>query len=135
MRLSAIVSVLVVTASFALGGCAADAEPTTGSGTPDQPNVALSGTDNSDGLINDVGQQGNRYSDNFANPSDEARARRVNTYVAGEANPRIDVQPSPFGLVNTSQIGVQPSVFNPKSNLEVGAALDTGYTPYVHKKP
>lgn len=40
MRLSSLASLLVVTASFALGGCAAEAEPT-GSGEPGDPNVAL----------------------------------------------------------------------------------------------
>jgi hypothetical protein len=40
MRLSSIAAFVVVAASLALGGCAADAEPATG-GT-EQPNVALS---------------------------------------------------------------------------------------------
>jgi hypothetical protein len=132
MRFSALVSALVVSASFALGGCAADAEPTTGS-TTDQPNVALSGTqNNTDGLVNNAGQAGNRYADNFANPSAEVRARTVLTYTGGESNPRIDVQPSPFGLVDMQKVGVEPSVFNPKSPLENGIGLETGYTPYSH---
>jgi predicted lipoprotein len=130
MRFSAVVSALVVSASFALGGCAADAEPTTGT---DQPNVALSGTQNNpDQMLNNVDQAGNRYADNFANPSAEARARTVLTYTGGESNPRIDVQPSPFGVVNMQKVGVEPSVFNPKSALENGIGLESGYTPYSH---
>jgi hypothetical protein len=130
MRFSALVSALVVSASFALGGCAADAEPTTGT---DQPNVALSGTqNNADNLVNNVDQAGNRYADNFANPSAEARARTVLTYTGGAANPRIDIQPSPFGQVPSEKLDVFPSPFNPKSALENGVGLETGYTPYSH---
>ncbi|MDB4936766.1 MAG: hypothetical protein JWP87_3738 [Labilithrix sp.] len=72
MRLSSIVSLVVVTASLALGGCAADAEPATG-GT-DQPNVALSdpnaplpGRDRT----GDVGYV-QKISDGYANPLETA---------------------------------------------------------------
>jgi hypothetical protein len=75
MRLSSIVSLVVVTASLALGGCAADAEPATG-GT-DQPNVALSdpnapaveGRDRT----GDVGYV-QKISDGWANPLEPAQA-------------------------------------------------------------
>jgi hypothetical protein len=130
MRFSALVSALVVSASFALGGCAADAEPTTGT---DQPNVALSGKQvPGNDLVNNVDQAGNRYADNFANPSAEARARTVLTYTGGQANSQIDVQPSPFGRVDMQKVVAGPSVFNPPSALETGIGLDTGYTPYSH---
>jgi hypothetical protein len=129
MRLSSMVSLLVVTASFALGGCAAEAEPTGGS----NPDVALQeptapvATDRTA----DVTQTG-KISDQFANPSDEVRARIVATVAGGQVNPRIDVTPSPFGKVPSEKIGIVPSSFNPQSPIEQAVQLEQGFTPYSH---
>ena len=133
MRLSSIVSVLVVTASFALGGCAADAEPT---GT-DQPNVALSDPNapaiNND-RTSDVSQTG-KLTDEYAHPLDETRARQVESWSGGQANPRIDIVPSGFDAVPGTKIGATPPVFHEVNALEIGAKLEDGFTPYSHKPP
>lgn len=130
MRLSSIVSVLVVTASFALGGCAADSEPT----TSEPSNVAL--TDPNAPAINndrtsDVSQTG-KLTDQYAHPLDETRARAVETWSGGAADPRIDIVPSGFDAVPGTKIGVTPPVFHEVNALELGAKLDDGFTPYSH---
>ena len=133
MRLSSIVSVLVVTASFALGGCAADSEPT---GT-DQPNVALSNP-NAPALETDrtadVGQTG-KVTDLYAHPLDETRARQVESWSGGQADPRIDIVPSGFNAVPAGKIGTTPPVFHEVNALEIGARLEEGLTPYSNDKP
>lgn len=135
MRLSSLVSVLVVTASFALGGCAADAEPTA-SGT-DQPNVALSDP-NAPAIDNDrtadVAQTG-KVSDLYAKPTDEVRARQVETWAGGVADPRIDIVPSGFNAVPSEKIGMTPPVFHEVNQLVIGAAQEPGLTPYSHDRP
>jgi hypothetical protein len=131
MRLSSIVSLLVVTASFALGGCAADAEPT---GT-DQPNVALSDP-NAPAINNDrtadVAQTG-KLTDLYAHPLDETRARQVESWSGGQADPRIDIVPSGFDAVPGTKIGVVPPVFHQVNALELGMKNEDGLTPYSHK--
>lgn len=133
MRLSSIVSVLVVTASFALGGCAADAEPT---GT-DQPNVAL--TDKNAPAIDndrtgDVAQNA-KLTDQYAHPLDETRARQVESWSGGQADPRIDVVPSGFNAVPSEKIGMVPPSFHEVNQLETGIHVEPGLTPYSHDKP
>ncbi len=134
MRLSSIVSLLVVTASFALGGCAADAEPSDGS---TQPNVALSDKNKvvnpiDESRTSDVSQIGKR-ADLFANPSDETRARDVEKWKTGTANPRIDVSPSGFAAVPTKKLDAVPMTFQPYNQLEQGIDLEPGYLPYSHR--
>lgn len=134
MRLSSIVSVLVVTASFALGGCAADAEQTSGT---DQPNVALSDP-NAPAIDNDrtsdVSQTG-KLTDHYAHPLDETRARAVETWSGGTADPRIDIVPSGFDAVPGARLGVTPPVFHEVNQLQLGAQVEPGLTPYSHDKP
>lgn len=135
MRLSSIVSLLVVTASFALGGCAADAEPSDGSAS--QPNVALSDKNKviepvDQSRTADVTQVG-KVSDLYANPSDETRVRDVEKWATGTANPRIDVSPSGFGAVPTEKLGASPLTFQPYNQLEQGIDLEQGYLPYSHR--
>ena len=131
MRLSSIVSLVVVTASFALGGCAADAEPTSGTS---QPNVALSdpnaaATDN--GRTGDVGVIA-KVSDTYANPSDQTKAAGINHY-AGEVDSRLYIPPSGFDAVPEEKIGVSPPVFHQVDPLTLGIAVEPGYQPYSHK--
>jgi hypothetical protein len=133
MRLSSIVSVLVVTASFALGGCAADAEST---GT-DQPNVALSDP-NAPAIENDrtsdVSQTG-KLTDQYAHPLDETRARQVESWSGGVADPRIDIVPSGFNAVPVTKIGNTPPASHEVNQLETGIRQEPGLTPYSHDKP
>jgi hypothetical protein len=134
MRLSSLVSLVVVTASLALGGCAADAEPT--SGGTDLPNVALSdpnATVDRQGRVNDVRYTG-KVSDEWAQPTDETRVRQVETHTGGVADPRIDVVPSVFGQPPSEKIGVTPPTFRPVNPLELGVRAETGYQPYSHTK-
>lgn len=137
MRLSSIVSVVVVTASFALGGCAADAEPSTGE---TQPNVALTDPNANAGphdRTQDVVQTG-KVSDEFTHTADEQKARIVERYVGGEVDPRIDVTPSGFNTIPADTSVKLPEglpVFHEVNPLQVGARLEDGYTPYSHKKP
>lgn len=93
MRFSSLVSLVVVTASLALGGCAADAEP---SSSFDDDIVKLDGDlDNS--RTRDVRAVSQR-SDEAPSPlADATRARNVETYGSGPANPRIDAPPPVFG--------------------------------------
>jgi hypothetical protein len=134
MRLSSIVSVLVVTASLALGGCAADAEQTGGT---DQPNVALSDPNapaiNND-RTSDVSQTG-KLTDQYAHPLDETRARQVESWSGGQADPRIDIVPSGFDAVPGTKIGITPPVFHEVNALELGMKNEDGLTPYSHKVP
>ena len=134
MRLSSIVSVLVVTASFALGGCAADAEPTSGG---DQPNVALSDP-NAPAIkadrTSDVSQTG-KLTDEYAHPLDETRARQVESWSGGAADPRIDIVPSGFDAVPGTKIAVRPPVFHEVNQLETGIRTEPGLTPYMHDRP
>lgn len=134
MRLSSIVSVLVVTASFALGGCAADAEPTGGT---EPSNVALSDP-NATAINNDrtadVKQTG-KLTDQYANPLDETRARQVENWSSGTADPRIDIIPSGFNAVPDTKIGVTPPVFHEVNQFVIGARQEEGLTPYSHDKP
>lgn len=134
MRLSSIVSVLVVTASFALGGCAADAEPTGGT---EPSNVALSDT-NAPAIDNDrtadVAQNA-KLTDQYAHPLDETRARQVESWSGGTADPRIDIIPSGFAAVPGTKIGVTPPVFHDVNPLQLGARQEEGFTPYSHDKP
>lgn len=135
MRLSSIVSLLVVTASFALGGCAADAEPSDGSAS--QPNVALSDKIKviepvDESRTSDVDQVG-KVSDLYANPSDETKVRDVEKWATGTANPRIDVSPSGFGAVPSEKLGASPLTFQPYNQLEQGVELEQGYLPYSHR--
>ena len=130
MRLSSIVSLVVVTASLALGGCAADAEPVTGE---TQPNVVHSDPNApaQRDLTQDVGQTG-KISDNYANPSDETKARLVEHYVGGEVDPRIVITPSGFDPVNLDKVAQGLPVFHTVSPLQTGIKEDPGYTPYGH---
>lgn len=136
MRLSSIVSLVVVTASLALGGCAADAEPTSGGS---QPNVALSdpnATANDQGRANDIAKT-NKVSDQYANPADEAKAHGVLHYNGGEVDPRLNVEPSGFDAVPEEKIGVEPPVFHTVDPIVLGLPVDPGYEPFSHrpKKP
>ena len=135
MRLSSIVSILVVTASFALGGCAADAEP----GPAPNPNVALSDktrvqepTDES--RLEDTRQVGNIY-DEYEHSTDETKARLVEKYGSGVSNPRLEVQPSGFGAVPAEKLGATPITFAPVNQLEQAIEVEPGYLPYSGKKP
>jgi hypothetical protein len=136
MRLSSFVSLVVVTASFALGGCAADAEPSSGE---TQPNVALTDPNANAGphdKTQDVGQTG-KVSDQYANPADEQRARIVEHYVGGQVDPRIVITPSGFDAIpqNTArEVGEQLPVFHTVSPLGVGIKEVPGYTPYSYDK-
>ena len=87
MRFSSIVALVVVTASFALGGCAADAEPATGSGND---NVTLEGTADNDGRANDVRTIA-KLSDQVPNHAldDGSHVRIVDTHAGNGVNPFI----------------------------------------------
>ena len=132
MRLSSIVSLLVVTASFALGGCAADAEPS----DSNQPNVALSDKNKvvepDDSRLEDTRQIGN-IADQYQHPTDETQARLVEKWSSGTANPRIEVQPSGFGAVPSTKLGATPLSFRPVNILEESVKLEPGYLPYSHR--
>jgi hypothetical protein len=131
MRLSSIVSILVVTASFALGGCAADAEPSDGTGG----NVALSDktkvTEPDNSRLDDTRQLGT-IGDQYANPTDETKARLVEKVSTGVANPRLEIQPSGFGAVPSEKLGATPITFAPVNRLEQAIELEPGYLPYSH---
>jgi hypothetical protein len=138
MRLSSIVSLVVVTASLALGGCAADAEPSSGE---TQPNVALTDPNANAGphdRTQDVIQTG-KVSDQFTNTADEQKARLVERYVGGQVDPRIEITPSGFNAIppeTAAKLGENLPVFHQVNPLEKGARLEDGYTPYSHhKKP
>jgi hypothetical protein len=131
MRLSSIVSLVVVSASLALGGCAADAED----GDTKSPNVALSDKtrvqepDNS--RLEDTRQLGT-IAEQYANPTDETKARLVEKYGSGTSNPRIEIQPSGFGAVPSEKLGAVPITFQPVNQLEQAIELEPGYLPYSH---
>jgi len=137
MRLSSIVSLLVVTASLALGGCAAEAE-TAG----DERNPAVVPLSDKDKVVapeeqdrlNDARQVG-QIADLYENPSDATKARDVGSYKGGAADPRIDVTPSPFGQLPQEKIGAVPPTFRPFNVLENSIELEQGFTPYGNKKP
>ena len=134
MRLSSFVSLVVVTASLALGGCAADAEE---SETGNQPNVALSDP-NAPAINNDRtsdATQTGKLTDLYAHPLDETRARQVESWSGGQADPRIDIVPSGFDAVPGTKIGVTPPVFHQVNALELGMKNEDGLTPYSHKDP
>lgn len=129
MRLSSILALVVVTASFALGGCAADAEP-----ADTTPNVALSDP-NADAVERDRTQdvvQTGKITDLYAHPTNETVARAVETWSGGTADPRIDAVPSGFDAVPREKLGLQP--LHPPSALELGARVEPGLTPYMHDK-
>jgi hypothetical protein len=107
MRLSSIVSLVVVTASLALGGCAADAEPASGGGT-DNPNVALSDPTQN---VNQGGRTGD--------------VRLIG---------RVTDVPSGFNGAPTEKIGVTPPAFRYVSPGEVGATTDIVYLPFSDTK-
>lgn len=97
MRFSSLVSLVVVTASFALGGCAADAEP---SSSFDDDIVKLDG-DLDGSRTRDV-RAVSQHADEASSPvADATRARNIETYGSGAANPRIDAPPPVFGLGRT----------------------------------
>lgn len=76
MRFSSLVSLVVVTASFALAGCAADAEP---SSSPDDGVVKLDG-DLDRSRTRDV-RAVSQHSDEAPSPlADATRARNIETY-------------------------------------------------------
>lgn len=135
MRLSSIVSLVVVSASLALGGCAADAE--NGDDTT-QPNVALSDKDKvaveADTSRTDDARQIGKVSDLYANPSDAAKARLTETYKGGQVDPRIEVQPSVFSQVPSEKLGQFPSAFRPVNPLESGLEAEQEFLPYSGKK-
>ena len=74
-----------------------------------------------------------RVSDLYANPSDETRARQVETWSSGVADPRIDIVPSGFDAVPGTKIGVTLPVFHEVNRYEIGARADDGFTPYSHR--
>ena len=81
-------SLVVVTASFALDGCAADAEPS--SSTDD---IVKHDGDLDSSRTRDV-RAVSRHSDEAPSPvADATRARNIETYGSGAANPRIDAPP------------------------------------------
>jgi hypothetical protein len=131
MRLSSIVSLVVVTASLALGGCAGDAEPASGGGT-DNPNVVLSDPTQK---VDQGGRTGDlrligRVTDEWQQPSDETRARQVETHTGGVADPRIDVFPSGFNAALTEKVVVTPPAFQYVNTNEVGVTTDLPYRPF-----
>lgn len=135
MRLSSIVSLVVVTASLALGGCAADAETGT-DGT--QPNVALSDKDKvlapeEQDRLNDARAIG-QIKDLYENPADATKARDVEKYKTGVVDPRLDAQPGVFGLPPNEKIGSVPVTFGDVNILEENIRVEQGFTPYS-KKP
>jgi hypothetical protein len=88
---SSMVSLLVVTASFTLAGCAADAEFPSEEG---QPNVALSDPNAKvpeRDKTKDIGDTA-KVSDSYATPSPAIKARLV----PGEVDPRLVNRPSGF---------------------------------------
>lgn len=91
MRFSSIVALVVVTASFALGGCAADAEP---GDTKTNENVVLEGTSEID-RTDDARIVGRYAQEQHAFLSDEARI--VETYKGGGVSARVDAHPPVFG--------------------------------------
>ena len=94
MRFSSIVSLVVVTASLALGGCAADAEP---DATKADDNVAHEGEGDVVDRTDDTQFVGKYSEENHAFLTDEARARIIETYNGGAVDPRIDAHPPVFG--------------------------------------
>jgi hypothetical protein len=134
MRLSSIVSLVVVTASLALGGCAADAE-TANDGT--QPNVALSDKDKviapeEQDRLNDARAIG-QIKDLYENPAENTKARDVEKYKTGVVDPRLDVQPGVFGLPPNEKIGAVPVTFGDLNLLQQNIRLEEGFTPYSHQ--
>lgn len=129
MRLSSIVSVVIVTASFALGGCAADAESADDSEDLSVARSATSIDKDSNGALTQVGHIG----DQRANPSDVTKAELAGSYV--NRDPRLEPFPSPFGQVPAGKIGAFGRQFDPLSNIERAAEAEEGYQPYSHPKP
>lgn len=132
MRLSSIVSLVVVTASLALGGCAAEAEPT-GEGETN-PNVALQAP-SVEVVKNDRtadARQVGQFGELFEHPTDSTKARIVVQYKGGQVDPRIDVSPSPFGQVPGEKLGALPPTFDPPSQLEQAIGVEEGFLPYSH---
>lgn len=126
MRCSSIVALLVVTASFALGGCAADAEPATGS---DNASIVLKApaieeTDSSrTGDIREGAKVGDLRAEKHASPIGAEQARDTLKHSDVSGNQRIKVTPSPFGHVPTEKLGAIPPTFNPLNEHE--QAVDT----------
>jgi len=134
MRLSSIVSLVVVTASLALGGCAADAEPGT-DGT--QPNVALS--EKNDDVVapaerdrlNDLTQVGQIK--DLKGEFDFDKASPIS--VKPEGDPRFQPLPSVLERIPVDKLTAQPPQFAEENDLLVkGAVLEPGFTPYGKKK-
>jgi hypothetical protein len=90
MRFSSIVSLLVVTASFALGGCAADLDPA----TAPQQEQGITESESRDRL--EHARFVEKRSDLITSEAD--RARQVATFGEVTANPRIDAPEPSFGV-------------------------------------
>lgn len=138
MRCSSIVALLVVTASFALGGCAADAEPATGT---DNANITLRGTaiEETDGSRTGDVREGAKVADLGAEERAKSlgaeQAREVLKHSDVSGNQRIKVIPSPFGRVPSEKIGALPPTFNPLNQHEQGiGALPTVRTLNEHEQ-
>jgi hypothetical protein len=94
MSFRSILVLVAVTASFALGGCAADAEQ---SPATESDVTAHDGNLDADRRLDHVRQIGTISDLQPARLDDAARARIIETYNGGVADPRIDVQPPVFG--------------------------------------
>ena len=104
MRLSSFVALVVATASLALGGCAADAEPAEAS-SPDvvEHGGAAAGEDRS-GDVRLIPKHSDEGS-SLAIP-DSARARLIETYEGDNVDPRLEVQPPSFNHRRTRAAGI-----------------------------
>ena len=157
MRCSSIVALLVVTASFALGGCAADAEPAAGT---DNATIALQApaieqTDSSrTGDVREGAKVGDLRAEQKTTPLDAAKARDglkvsdVSGVSGVSGNSRIEVFPSPFGRVPTEKLGPVPSVrplnqheeaigtaipsVRPLNQYERAVEVDEAFLPFSH---
>ena len=78
MRFSSLVSLVVVTASLALGGCAADAEPA--SSEPGSSEAALTG------LGSPTVEKNGKHGEYAARADDAARTRIIDVYTGAAAN-------------------------------------------------
>lgn len=106
MRFSSLVSLVVVTASLALGGCAADAETAS---TGD--NVTKGGElDNS--RIRDVRAINQRSDEAPSAFADATRARKIETHGSGAVDPRLDALPPAFGDVQrfSNEVAIEDRV-------------------------
>ncbi len=93
MRFSSLVSLVVVTASLALGGCAADAE------TASTEDKVTHGGELDTSRTRDVRAINQRSDERPSVFADATRARKIETHGSGAVDPRLDALPPVFGDV------------------------------------